>query len=306
VTREPRTFTIDMGGCWGWTLQRGNPDSTEFIRCVDDNEFKRIMNAVAFCRRYVLRSPARLLVSSHQVWRNIVSKMSDHRETPHLSPELYDELESAFIGWLLIWRLVFDQLDHNVSTRFGRESRERLMLKSARSNAYDTRQGYRVVEAMRNLVQHRDMLPLNVSKTGRLDRQSGKAVRGVEFTFPVSWLLESSKCPAKVKAEFKDTPMRVLDMIDIADDAMAGFQEVFVTIIKINRLELLESINLLRQIFGQAHPGLPILLRMKRPDAGARIYDGTQVQMERIDDLLRVVREAPFGEPYRPSGDVDT
>lgn len=232
--------------------------------------------------------------------------MSDDQEPPHVAYELYDELESAFIGWLLIWRLVFDQLDYNISMRFGKESRERSMFKGARSKAYDTHQGYRVVEAMRNLVQHRDMLPLKATRTRRLDPQSGKVVRGVEFTFPVSWLLESTKCPAKIKAEFEETPAISLDMINIADDAMAGFQQVFVTIVKINHPEMQDSVNLLRQIFGEAHPGLPILLRIKRPDAGARMKGGVQFEIERIDDLLRIVREAPFGEPYRPAGDVDT
>lgn len=300
----PRTFAIDMGGCLGWTLQRGNPDSTEFIRCVNDDEFSRISNVVTFCRRQILKPPSRLLVSAYQVWCDIVNRIIDSQEVTQLPYGVHDELESAFVGWLLIWRLVFDQIDYSVCCRFGKESAERSMLSAARHDAYDSHQGYRVIEAMRNLVQHRDMPPLNIRRAKRLDPKSGEVTIGAEFSFPVSWLLQSSKCPAKVKAEFNSDPTRTLDVDDIAADAMAGFHEVFIAITKINYPESVDSVNLLRQIFSEAHPGLPILLRIKRPLAGARVDGGMQVQVERIDDLLKIVREAPFGNPFTPSGEV--
>jgi hypothetical protein len=45
-----------------------------------------------------------------------------------------DELQSAFVGWLLIWRLIIDQADHDITERFGENSSERSMLRQARSN----------------------------------------------------------------------------------------------------------------------------------------------------------------------------
>ena len=102
------------------------------------------------------------------------------------------------------------------------------------------------------------MPPFNLNRNRQLDRQSGQVVKNIKVVFPVSWLLESAKCPAKIKSEFKDSSAEVLSMIDIVDDAMSGFHEVFLTLAKINHPEMTESINLLRQIFGEAHPCLPV------------------------------------------------
>ena len=263
------------------------------------------MAAAAFCRQYVLSSPSRLLMSSHRVWRSIVEKTDDQEAMRHLSFQLLDEFQSAFVGWLLIWRLVLDQADHNLSKRFGKESPERSLLNQARSNAYDAHQGYRVIEAVRNLVQHQEMPPFNIRRGAQLDPQSGAVTRKIEVTFPVSWLLESPKCPAKIKGEFQGRPTEVLSVVDVVDDAMAGFQEILVTLFRVNYPEMLESVTLLRQIFGEAHPGVPVLLKMRRPPAGSRLSSGAQFDMHRIDDLLRVVQEAPIGNPYQPQDNVD-
>ena len=300
MAREQRKFSIDLSYCSGWTLQRGKADSTEFIRCLADAEFEKIKAAAMFCREYVLSPPSRLLISSYQIWRNIITQADG--QAPGLLPfESSNELQSAFVGWLLIWRLVLDQADHNICRRFGKESNERLLLGQARRDAFDVHRGYRVVEAMRNLVQHREMPPFNLNRNRQLDRQSGQVVNNIEVVFPVSWLLESSKCPAKIKSEFKDSSAEVLSMIDIVDDAMSGFHEVFLTLVRINHPEMMESVNLLRQIFGEAHPGLPVLLRIKRPEAGAIIQGGVQFEIHPIEDLLKVVQEAPVGRPYQPS-----
>ena len=247
---EPRTISIDLGRCPGWTLQSGKADSTDFIRCLDDAEHERIAAAAAFCGQYVLNSPSRLLSSSHRILRDITERINS-QSAQHLSFELFDEFQSGLIGWVLIWRLVLDQADHNVSGRFGKESDERSLLKQARNDAYDAHQGYRVVEAMRNLIQHRELPPFSINLSKQLHQQTGQVVSKFEVTFPVSWLLESSKCPAKIKNEFSNGPHGLLNLNDIVEDAMAGFKRVFVALTKINQPDLLESITLLRRILAR-------------------------------------------------------
>jgi hypothetical protein len=214
-----------------------------------------------------------------------------------------DELQSAFVGWLLIWRLIIDQADHDISERFGANSNERSLLRQARSNAYDNHQGYLVVEATRNLVQHREMPPFNFNQSSGLDPQSGQITRTFEVTFPVSWLLDSPKCPATIKNDFNQKPTEILRVTDIVDDAMAGFQKVLLILVGINQPELAEHTNLLRSIFSEVHSGQPVLIGPQRPPAGVRVQ-GIQIKMARIDDLLPLVRDAPVGDPYRP-GDRD-
>jgi hypothetical protein len=153
---------------------------------------------------------------------------------------------------------------------------------------------------MRNAVQHREMPPFNVSLDRRLDTQSGDTIRDVKVTFPVAWLLDSPKCSATVKRELRNDPEEVLNMADVIDDAMNGFLKVFLSIARINHPESITSVNLLRRIFKEAHPGIPGLIKLRRPLAGARIQNGINFDIHRIDDLLIVVQEAPIGIPYQP------
>ena len=187
-----------------------------------------------------------------------------------------------------------------------KESNERLLLGQARRDAFDVHRGYRVVEAMRNLVQHREMTPFNLNRNRQLDRQAGQVINNIEVVFPVSWLLESSKCPAKIKSEFKDSSAEMPSMIDIVDDAMSGFHEIFSDACHNQSSGMMESVNLLRQISGEAHPGLPVLLRIKRPEAGAIIQGGVQFEIHPIEDLLRLCKRRPSVDPtsHRTNADA--
>jgi len=147
------------------------------------------------------------------------------------------------------------------------------------------------------------MPPFNFNQNSGLDPQSGQITRTFEVTFPVSWLLDSPKCPATIKREFEQRTTEALRVTNIVDDAMAGFQKVLLALVGINQPELAEHTNLLRDIFSEAHPGLPVLIGPQRVPAEASIQ-GIQIQMARIDDLLPLVRDAPVGDPYRP-GDRD-
>jgi hypothetical protein len=302
LTGEPKHISIDLGSCPGWTLQRAKQDSTEFVRCLSDDEFKQIATAATFCRKYALSPSFRLLFSSYRVWRDTLEK-ANAPEAERVLFAIADELQSAFIGWLLIWRLIIDQADHDISERFGGDSNERSLLRKARSNAYDNHQAYRVVEATRNLVQHREMPPFNFNQSSGLDPQSGQITRTFEVTLPASWLLDSPKCPATIKREFEQKPTEALRVTNIVDDAMAGFQKVLITLVGINQPELAEHTNLLRGVFSEVHPGLPVLIGPQRLPAGARVQS-IQIQMAGIDDLLALVRDAPVGNPYQP-GDND-
>jgi hypothetical protein len=189
--RPRRRFKIDLGSCPEWTLQSAGVTTT-FVRCVDANEAEGIEAAARFCRKYATLPTYRLLSSSFRVWHQTFSR-AVNAERNEWNPALAEDLLGAFVGWLLIWRLVLDQAEHDLSSRFGRNSDQQTQFRLARNEAYDSSQAYRIVEALRNLVQHREMPSLKLNRTKQLDRAVGETATKVSYRFPVSDLLNSPK-----------------------------------------------------------------------------------------------------------------
>ena len=260
-----------------------------------DDEADVIRAAVSFCRGYTSNATYRLLFASHRLWQETLARAKG----PGSGESLFlftDELLSALVGWVLIWRLILDQTDYNIASRFGHDSEQRAKFKEATSAAYDSRQGYRLVEAIRNLIQHREMPPLNFTHTTGLDPQSGQLAAQFNITFPVAWLLASPKCPATIKREFQSRAEETIDLAEVVEDAMVGFRTVFEVMVSINAPELGTHIDRLRHLFAEVHPEMPVILRPP-----SKQQDGSlNIPMERFDDLLLLVTDAPFGTPYNP------
>lgn len=151
----PKRIPLSLGGCPGWSLQKAEDATTVFVRCMDDEEAERISEAAGFCRRHALSSIYRLFFSSYSIWQQILADTASPDVTD-LFP-IADELIAALVGWLLIWRLIEDQVDYDISRRFGKQSERLARIRQSRRDAYDAHQGYRLVEAIRNAVQHREL-----------------------------------------------------------------------------------------------------------------------------------------------------
>ena len=286
----PRRFTIDVGGCPDWTLQSGGPTTT-FVRCISTEEADQIKAAASFCRKYATLPTYRLLNSSFRVWQQTFERATTAKKG-EWHPALAEDLLGAFVGWLLIWRLVLDQGEHDLSSRFGKDSDQLARFREAKHTAYDASRAYRVVEALRNLVQHREMPPLNLNRAEQLDPTTGQQTSAVSYGFPVSYFLNSSKCPATVRNEFRDDPELELDLPAIIDEAMAAVNRVLIELVEISMPELITHINHLRRIFAEAS-GLPLLLRLKPPLAGSKSV-GLNVEMMPLQDLQFLVQNAPI------------
>jgi hypothetical protein len=285
---RPR-ITIDLGSCPEWTLQSAGA-TTKFVRCVDADEAEQIMAAAGFCRKYATMPTHRLLNSSFRVWEQTFERVAN-AERNEWQPALTELLMGAFVGWILIWRLVFDQAEHDLSSRFGPSSSQLAKFRSARSTVYDTSRAYRVVEALRNLVQHRGMPSLYLNRTEELDRTTGRRVTSVSYKFPVSDLLNSPKCPAKIKNEFGSNPDVELELPDLISDAMAAIKPVLLELTKISAPELVTHISLLGKVFAEAS-GMPLLLRASPPAAGGKPV-GPKIEMVALHDLQFLVQNFP-------------
>jgi len=168
--QRPRPMVkIDVGACPEWTLQSAGPTTTTFARCVDADEAEQINAAASFCRKYATLPTYRLLNSSFRVWKQTFDHVSSAKRG-EWQPALIEDLLGAFVGWLLVWRLVLDQAEHDLSSRFGQNSDQLASFRLARNRAYDSSRAYRVVEALRNLVQHREMPSIRLSRKEGLDQ----------------------------------------------------------------------------------------------------------------------------------------
>ena len=288
-TPRPRV-NFNLGNCPGWSLQTAGT-TTDFVRCVEDDEASQIKMAAGFCRKYAIMPTYRLLNSSFRVWQHSWGRVANAKRG-EWSPAVAEDLLGAFVGWLLIWRLVLDQAEHDLSSRFGKDSDQFSKFAAARSTAYDGSRGYRIIEALRNLVQHRKMPTLTLNRTEELDRTTGQPVMKTSYRFPVSDLLNSPKCPATIKKEFRDEPGLELELPSIIDEAMIAMNSVLIELMEISVPELTTYIGKLRPIFVEAS-WMPALLRLRQPSAGAD-PTGLNIEMLPLHDLQFLIRNAPI------------
>lgn len=292
MPRPRKSINIELGACAEWTLQSATATDTKFVRCVSAEEAAQIQTAASFCRAHGTTPTYRLLNASYGTWRQTFTSVS---AAGRLHPQVAEVLMGAFVGWLLVWRLVLDQADHDLSSQFGKGSAERASFNTARRTAFDSSRSYRVVEALRNLVTHRGMPALRLNRSQQLDRNTGQVVNAITYRFPVSDLLASPKCPATIKKEFASHPAVELDLSTIVDDAMAAMTQVLIKLIAIYVPELKLHIMRLRSIFDEA-TDMPLLLRAKPPDSGSAPA-GLDVEMTPLHDLQHLVRNFPVERP---------
>jgi hypothetical protein len=252
-------LNINLGRCPDWTLQSTDSSTTTFVRCVNADEAEQISASVGFCRKYGTVPTHRLLGSSFRVWQQTYERAVNVKRG-EWSPETAEDLQGVFVGWLLIWRLVLDQAEHDLSSRFGKNCGQLARFRLARKNAYDSSPAYRVVEALRNHVQHREMPALTLKRNETRDHSTGLPKTSASYTFLVAHLLDSPKCPATIKKEFQSTPDVEFNLPDIVNQAMIAIKPVLIELIDISVPELITHITRLKAVFSEA-PGVPLLLR---------------------------------------------
>ncbi len=259
LKRPKSRLNLNLGSCSEWTLQNAGTATTTFVRCVSADEAGQISESVSFCRKYGTTPTHRLLGSSFRVWQQTYERIASMKRG-EWQPGVAEDLLGAFVGWLLIWRLVLDQAEHDLSSRFGKGSDQLARFRLAKRNAYNASTAYRVVEALRNHVQHREMPSLTLKRNETLDHATRLPKMIISYCFPVSALLDSPKCPATIKKEFRDTPDLEFNLPDIVDQAMTAIKPVLIELIEISIPELIIHITRLRVLFSEAS-GTPLLLR---------------------------------------------
>lgn len=293
-SRKPGHISISLGRCAGWTLQRASATAYSFVRCVDEAEAEQIEEAADFCRKYVTNPVHDLLRSTYRAWRQAYQLVS---EDENWTPDTADYLQGAFVGWLLAWRLVIDQARHDVRAGFGDDSNEFRRLEAARHKAHGESVAYRLTEAMRNAVTHREIPPLRLHRNRQRNPATNETITVSTYTFPVSYLLNWRKCPGPIKREFASSPHAEFSVPEIIDEAMRAIDGVLLEMIKAWTPDINRRILYLRGLFSETEPDLPVLISAVRPLAGSRVTGGINLRFRRLDDLAYVVRNSPVSLP---------
>jgi hypothetical protein len=192
----------------------------EYLRPLRDGEYAFIERGDRYFRDGLARPPVSALSTAYNNWQGRFSWAEGWARD--LGPMPESLISEPLVAFLLTWRMTLDQLASDVSDRFGRDSFQWKTLSTARRRAYDRSSSYRVVEFMRNRVQHQQMPPISHSRNRSLEGDRP----GLAVTVPAAWLLESSNCPRLLRADLTRSTITTIDMNSVISEAFQAFEDV--------------------------------------------------------------------------------
>ncbi len=195
----------------------------EYVRPLHDGEHTVIECGNRYFRDGLARPPVAALSTAYDNWRARFSMA----EGWTLGPLPESVISEPLVTFLLTWRMTLDQLASEASGRFGRDSPQWEALTTARHHAYDRSSAYRIVEFMRNRVQHQQMPPISRSHA----RSPGGKRPRLAVTVPAAWLLDSSNCPRLLRTDLTRPTMATLDMNSVVSEAYQAFEDVLCTLL---------------------------------------------------------------------------
>ena len=175
---------------------------------IDDARFKEIAQAKRLCLFALeIEEKISLLIDNYLEFELQLLRLAEEsllRPNREHSDAMQERLslDRLIANVLMSCRLYIDQTSHGISTFFGSESEQMHQIKRFKNDLYDTHQGYRIMEALRNHVQHSG-LPVHVI----LYQQRGSTEELNSYT---EWLV-IPQCEWKTLAENPDFKKSVLE-----------------------------------------------------------------------------------------------
>jgi len=174
-----------------------------------------------------------LVIENYLEWENELLYASARQmvqlDYSYLSAQSQRNLFSRRImNVLTACRGYLDQVGHHLSNIYGEESSIAAVFKKATNEQYDRRLGYRVMEALRNYVQHRGS-PLHVVVVDRnwVESEHGKRFRSYTGTrFKVSILAEDPKFKKSVLGELQAIGRDEIDLQGFVREYVGGLSIV--------------------------------------------------------------------------------
>ncbi|HVI69782.1 MAG TPA: hypothetical protein VM581_05005 [Magnetospirillaceae bacterium] len=265
-----------------------DPNKWAYVRDLDDAEVEVLRIAVEHCRKYARRVPIQLVYAGRRSFDDAVAALSS--VSGLVGPTLAQNVEVAFVAFLLLWRLCLDHLRADLTTRFGDTSDRFRDFEKATNDCYDTSASYRLIEGLRNFVQHVDMPGIHFTRSKRLGRLPGEpaVVSELQMVLPREALLAWKKCPRLLRLDLQadSSPIPVVGLLD---EAMAAFQNLVNKVAELDEPALRQHLAVIRRLVDEVAPAQPIVgditnLHADRPSTFSLIL---------FDDLLPFVRPMP-------------
>lgn len=288
IVREPklppgegRWLARGSSSSWGFH----DPD-LEYLRPITEPDALSLQRAHKYFGLSKGQSAVTPLFDAYGAWRDTPKSVSDFTRLGPL--HLYaGAVGERLMSFLLVWRMALDHLAKDTSSRFGKDSKQWEAFEASRKQAHKSHFGYRVVDAMRNLVQHQEKPPLAYSllrSPCTCDRCDGQHEDlDLEVRLSKDWLL-SNQCPRMLKQDLIAMERNDIDVRVAVDGSMAGIEDILYAMAMVND-EALGHLARLVAIFGETEPHIPLIVEWTADDkpvkASLRPLDGLAWVMTR-------------------------
>ncbi len=253
-------------GWWLASSSRANSDlySVEYLHPLSKGEFDTLSAAYEYFTHHRDEPELKPLFEAYKAWRKAL-KTAPRSAT--LGPLPREFVENALVTFLLVWRKALDNLAHAISSSFGKDSCRFKAYNANRRLAFDTYFGYRVVESMRNLTQHRETPPIEQALEHHpyiCEKccQEHKDTPDLLVTLSCAWL--KNGCSATLKRELDTLNRDTIDVVEVVDQSMQGFEDILYAVLLSTHYGPAHRAALV-SVFDETHPYYPVLVDYTGP-----------------------------------------
>jgi hypothetical protein len=194
-------------------------------------------------------------------------------------------LLTNFLGTASAFR---DRAVTRLRRRFGKESKEALLLKAKMSELFDRSFEYRALYALRNHAQHHEnpisMVPINANRDAQ-----GKMVAEVSLQLDPRTLAANPDINAKVRTELKAMGDELIDLLPVISEFMIAHDEIMLSIIEMHMQGLTEMAYYaatLYRVLNIPMDVVPVVWEGSDPQSGPQTQD--RCFMCGFDELAKI------------------
>jgi hypothetical protein len=248
---------------YGWWLASSSRAhaslcAIEYLRPISEIEFDTLCAAYEHCARSRKQPEVEPLLQAYEAWRRALRSAASLSRLGPLPKEI---VEKKLVAFLLVWRMAFDHFASIISSRFGKGSMQFDAYTASRCCAYDRYFGYRVIESMRNIVQHQERPPLEQTierhpySSENCDQEHD--VLDLSVALSAAWLRKG--CSATLRRDLDGLSNDSINMRLAVEEAMQGFEDILYAVLlatddgRSHRAALVA-------VFGETRPNYPVLV----------------------------------------------
>ncbi|WP_154663826.1 hypothetical protein [Saccharomonospora iraqiensis] len=267
--------------------------SYRYIRALDNAEIEGIERAINFCRQYGERLPIKIVFTTYSSFCELIDQLLSSRELQTKS--ILDAIHAQVSAFCLFWTLFIDHSKADLSSRFGKESGAYLRFVRASNEAYDRHPGYRLVDGLRNYVQHVGLPNIAVSKQVKGEPPAfAEASVDVQVSLviqPLVAALVKRKEKKVLVADLESISSDTIDLVWYLNDAMSGFRYLVKVLGEIDGPELKQSATLLKSVLSETKGEFPAIQEIVIDHTSGKITSFNQIQFSDVLPLVTAVGE---------------